>query len=250
MEYLSVEEAKLKDGLRLVLTAGVPGPFSEAAKALFRHHSVDFHPVIQVGGRDNPELVEWTRHRNAPIALYNDEAPRVRWLEIIELSERLGSGESLFPEHIEDRITMVGLINELAGENGLIWHARVLMLHQTVLAVGEEKARRNPMLQDYRYDGDQVDFARARISEVLQYFTDRIKALESDYLVGDRFSAADIYFAYISNTFGPQPHEINPMPDGLRKSYELVPSLFEVNPCLIEFRDRIFEKHLELPLTF
>lgn len=72
MEYLSVEEAKDKDGLRLVLTAGVPGPFGEAAKALFRHHNVEFLPVRQVGGRDNPELLEWTRHRNAPIALYND----------------------------------------------------------------------------------------------------------------------------------------------------------------------------------
>ena len=94
MEYLRVEEAQERDGLRLVLTASVPGPFSEAAKALFRHHHVDFLPVRQIGGRENPELVAWTRHRNAPIALYNDEAPRVRWLEILDLAERLGNGAS------------------------------------------------------------------------------------------------------------------------------------------------------------
>ena len=41
------------------------------------------------------------------------------------------------------------------------------------------------------------------------------------------------------------------MPDGLRRSYEVVPNLLgDVDPILIEFRDRIFEKHLELPLTF
>ncbi len=251
MEYLSVEEAKNRDGLRLVLTAGVPGPFGEAAKALFRHHNVEFLPVRQVGGRDNPELIEWTRHRNAPIALYNDEAPRVRWLELMELAERLGSGPSLFPDAIDDRITMVGLINEIAGENSLIWHARILMLHQTVLAVGEEKARRNPMLQDYQYDQGSVEQAKQRVSEVIDYLTNHIKNLNSDYLIGDKFSAADIYYAYISNAFAPQPHEINPMPDGLRRSYEVVPNLLgDVDPILIEFRDRIFEKHLELPLTF
>ena len=50
MEYLSVEQARAKQGLRLVLTAGVPGPFGEAAKALFRHHNVGFFPVRQKGG--------------------------------------------------------------------------------------------------------------------------------------------------------------------------------------------------------
>ena len=35
MEYLSVEEAKNRSGLRLVLTRGVPGPWGEAAKAIF-----------------------------------------------------------------------------------------------------------------------------------------------------------------------------------------------------------------------
>lgn len=106
------------------------------------------------------------------------------------------------------------------------------------------------MLQDYQYDPAQVDFAKGRIAEILDYFTRHIKAQGSEYLVADQFTAADIYFAYISNAFGPQPHELNPMPDGLRKSYELVPSILDVDTALIEFRDHIFEKHLELPLTF
>ncbi len=251
MEYLTVEEAKNKTGLRLVLTAGVPGPFGEAAKALFRHHNVEYLPVRQVGGRDNPELVAWTRHRNAPIALYNDEAPRVRWLEILDLAERLGDGPSLYPVAIDDRIKMVGLINEIAGEYSLIWYARILMLHETVLAVGEEKARRNPMLQDYRYDANSVDYAKQRVSDVAAYLTDHIRQCKDDYLIADQFTAADIYFAYISNIFAPQPHEINPMPDGLRKSYQVLAKILgEFDPVLVEFRDRIFEKHLELPVTF
>ena len=88
MDYLSVEEARDLDGLKLVLTGGVPGPWSEAAKALFNHHQVPFHPVLQVGGQSNDALVAWTGHRNAPVAVWNDEAPRVRSMEILELAER------------------------------------------------------------------------------------------------------------------------------------------------------------------
>jgi len=127
MDYQDIATAQAGSGLRLVLTAGVPGPWSEAAKACFKLRDVDFMPVAQVGGGENPELVEWTRHRNAPIALYNDEAPRVRWLEIVELAERLGSGDSLLPEDINERMQVVGLVNEIAGEAGLAWFGRHLM---------------------------------------------------------------------------------------------------------------------------
>ena len=48
--------------------------------------------------------------------------PRVRSMEILELAERLGSGQSLIPEDREARIRMVGLINEMAGEQGFAWH--------------------------------------------------------------------------------------------------------------------------------
>ena len=251
MEYLSVEQARAKQGLRLVLTAGVPGPFGEAAKALFRHHNVGFFPVRQKGGQDNPELVAWTRHRNAPIALYNDEAPRVRWLEILDLAERLGNGPTLFPRSIDERIAMIGLINEIAGENSLIWQARILMLHETVLAVGEQKARHNPMLQDYLYDQAAVEPARKRILALMDYLTKHINKSKSGYLVGNNLTAADIYYAYISNVIRPQPHELNPMPQGLRTIYELLEKLFGKAPSvLIDFRDRIFEKHLELPVNF
>ena len=112
MDYLDVANARTQQGLRLVLTAGVPGPWSEAAKAVSKLRGVPFTPVAQMGGGENPELVEGTRHRNAPIALYNDEAPRVRWLEIVELAERLGSGDSLLPDALEDRMRVVDIVNE------------------------------------------------------------------------------------------------------------------------------------------
>ncbi len=54
MEYLSIEEAKGMTGLRLVLTKGVPGPWSEAAKAVLNLRGVHFIAVEQKGGGRNP----------------------------------------------------------------------------------------------------------------------------------------------------------------------------------------------------
>ena len=250
MEYLSVEEAKSKSGLRLVLTAGVPGPWSETAKALFRHHDVSYLPVRQEGGRKNPELVEWTNHRNAPVAMYNDEPPRVRWLELLDLSERLGNGKSLYPASREDRMLMVGLTNEIAGENGFAWNARQLMLNVNYEAAGE-KAFKNPMLNEYQFDPKEIDHVKSQLNTFLAFLADRIQSQGSGYLIGDQFTAADLYWAYFSNLLSPQPEEVNPMPGFLRKSYELPKTLLApFDSVLLEHRDLMFQKHLEKPLVF
>ena len=76
MEYVDVEDAVDLPGLRLVLTVGVPGPWGEAAKALFHVKGVPFARVRQEPGAANRELVAWTGRDNAPIAVYADEAPR------------------------------------------------------------------------------------------------------------------------------------------------------------------------------
>lgn len=250
MEYLEVEDAEDLPGLKLVLTAGVPGPWSEAAKALFRHHDVPFHPVRQVGGGPNPELVKWTRHRNAPVAVYEDEAPRVRWLELLDLAERLGSGPSLYPSNREERIEMIGITNEIGGQNGLAWHARMFMLDVSVQALGE-KAWKNPMLKDYNYSAEAAEAAKNEVAGLLDWLAVRYRSSESPYLVANRFTAADIYWAYFSNLVDPQPEEVNPMPSFLRDSYSLTKKLIgDPDPILIDRRDWIFENHLELPLTF
>jgi hypothetical protein len=250
LDYLTVEEAKEKPGLRLVLTAGVPGPWSETAKALFHHHLVPFLPVRQDGGRENPELVNWTGHRNAPVAMYNDEAPRVRWLEILDLAERLGSGTSLYPKDRVDRMLMIGLVNEIAGERGFAWNARLLMLNATYEAVGD-KAYKNPMLRDYHFDPESIETAKKELNDFLAYLSNHIEQQPGYYLVGNQYTAADLYWAYFSNLLLPQNESINPMPEFLRKSYNLTSSLLDpFSDSLIGRRDWIFEQHLDTPLSF
>lgn len=253
MEYLSVEEARGQPGLRLALTRGVPGPWSEAAKAMFTFRSIDYLPVQQLAGDPNSDLVNWTGHRNAPVALYNDEPPRVRWLELLDLAERLGSGESLVPADPEQRMFMVGLINEIAGETGLAWNARILMFHASIQALGPDAAK-NPMYSEYRYDAAALESSVSKIEEFLSFLASHIKAQreqQSHFLVGKRFSAADIYWAYFSNMLETLPQEQCSVSDGVRGMWGVMAkSIARYDPIIIEQRDRIFAEHLVLPLEF
>ena len=251
MEYLSVSDAKNQPGLRLVLSRDVPGPWGEAAKALFMLRNIEYLAVAQKPAGRNPDLVEWTRHRNAPIALYENEAPRVRWSEILDLAERLGSGPSLVPADRDDRIYMMGLINEIAGEGGLAWNARFFMLNLAYQAMGAEAAAKNPMLAEYQFDSAAIPPMKEKIESFLAYLAQRIKTRESDYLVGSQLSAADVYWACFSNMLEPLPQEQCPMPDSLRSTWgALAASIDGYDAALIEHRDLIFARHLTLPMEF
>jgi glutathione S-transferase len=221
---------------------------------VFKLYNVDYEPVEQVGGRDNPELVDWTKHRNAPIAMYENEPPRVRWQEILDLAERLGTGPSLYPTDIEDRLTMVGLSSEICGENGFGWNARTIMQNVTYQAHGDKVFAKNPMFNDYQFSEEAATDAETWVKNFLSYLSDRINTQRekgSMYLVGDKLTAADVFWACFSNMLQALPHEVNPMPDGLRNGWSaLAANIKTYDPILIEQRDEIYKKHLWLPLTF
>ena len=90
MKYLSVAEAKKMPGLRLVLTAHMPGPWGEAAKAVLSARHVSYVPVAQAAMEANDDLYAWTGLRNAPIAVFDEEPAQNTWLDILLLAERLG----------------------------------------------------------------------------------------------------------------------------------------------------------------
>ena len=253
MNYVEPAEAREMDGLRLALTAHAPAPYSLSARAILDHHGVPYVPVLQVGGGPNEDLVAWTGHRNAPVAMYNDEAPRVGWLEILNLAERLGSGPSLIPSDIDDRMLMVALSNELIGENGFIWDLRIVMLG---LGGPEQAARaraRNPMYDQYGYSEEAVAQGVARAGAVLDRLTAQLTAQRDAgrrYLVGDALSAVDIYWVYFSQAVGTFPEAVCPMPEGMRTVYDAVGKLLgDRDPILVEQRDRVLSEH-GLPLDF
>ena len=258
MDYIAIEQARATEGLRLTLTAGVPGPWSEAAKGCFFVRQVSYIPVRQEGGGANEELVAWTGHRNAPTAMYNAEPARVTPLDMINLAQRLGSGPSLVPEDIDERIVMFGLLNEVAGENGLAWNARILMFKAMVENMGEAAMADNPMLRDYHYSAADVPAATGRVIEILKALSDQLNsqsAAGSRYFIGESLTALDIYWACFSQMLDTLPPEVNPMPDYMRNVWGLTAQAlnnagYELDKLLLEHRDYIFPTYLQWPLDF
>jgi glutathione S-transferase len=258
MEYKTVAEARGMDGLRMVLTAGVPAPWSESAKAILKVKEIPYVPVLQKAAAANEELVAWTGHRNAPTLMYRDEPPRVTWLDILNLAERLQPNPSLVPEDIENRILMTGLMNELAGEGGMLWSTRQLMFRAMARAMGEEAVADTPMFRNYRYSAEAAASAGEKAIHILKRFELQLQrqvAAGSQYLIADRLSALDLYWACFSQSLLPLPQEVNPMPDSLRVMWgsaadELAKEGYTPDDRLFEHRDYIYREHIGLPLDF
>jgi glutathione S-transferase len=254
MQYVEPAAARDLPGLRVALTASFPAPYSLSARAVLDLRNVPFVPVAQYAAQANADLVAWTGHRNAPVAVYENEAPRSGWLDILNLAERLGSGPSLMPADISDRMKLVGFTNELIGENGFVWNMRIVMFGLGGAERAAQELSRNPMYAQYGYSESAHATALDRARSILQSFTEHVRAQHaagSRYLVGDQFSALDVYWAYFSQLLRTIPDDMCPMPEGLRRSYDAGGAIIgDFDPILIEFRERALREHLELPVTF
>jgi glutathione S-transferase len=251
LDYIDVPTAKSSDGLRLILNAGVPGPWSEAAKALFVHHGVAFLPVAQKAGQANEDLVAWTGHRNAPVALWRDEPPRTRWLELVMLAEQLGEGTSLLPEERAFRIQALGWTHEIAGELGFGWCARQLIFAAWASQLSAAERKANRMFTAYDFEAFDAEDMQLRATAFLSDFARALDASSGPYLMGEKFGVADLYWAYFSNLLSPMEAARNPMSPTSRLSYE-IPSTHLLNypAVLLKHRDYMFERHLQCPLDF
>ncbi|NNL68063.1 MAG: hypothetical protein HKP30_17575 [Myxococcales bacterium] len=261
MEYRSVEEARTLPGLRLVLTPGVPGPWGEAAKALFQLKGVPFVPVRQEPGGANEALYAWTGARNAPVAVHEHERPCSGWNEIVLLAERLAPTVPLLPADPAERASSLGLSHELCGPEGFGWCRRLVMLHESLSRLPAD-APAHPVIDTlrtladrYGYAADRMDAVRGRVKDLLGLFRERLRSQRDAgrrYLVGDALSATDVHFATFAAMIEPLPPEQCPMPEMLRAGYRLEdPELAAAaDPILLEHRDFIYREHLSLPLDF
>lgn len=260
MDYIEVEEAKQREGLRLVLTVGVPGPWGEAAKGVFHVKKIPYTAVAQLGGQTNDALREWTGHDNAPQAIYRAEPTRIHISEILFLAERLEPNPALIPSDPHERAQAFGLLHEIGGEMGFAWCRRLQLFHP-ILSLPEGAAPA-PLLESvsrmaakYGYSPEQAAGADRRVVEILGLLSDTLReqrAGGSDFLVGNRLSAVDIYWATFAAMLEPLPAEQCPMDDMLRGSYTLTDERARAaaDPLLLEHRDRIYRDFLQLPLDF
>lgn len=254
MEYVSVEQARHMAGLRLVLTAGVPGPWGESAKGILSVKGLRYIPVRQMAGVEDPLLREWTGQTSAPVAIYDDEPPRCHWMDIILLAERLAPVPRLVPEAVDERALMFGLIREIAGEDGFGW-CRRLQIFEPLMNAPTRMEGISSMAAKYGYRTEAVAASRERCKDILRALGSRLRqqaSVGSRYFIGSDLTALDVYWAVFAEMISPLPAQDCPMPEPMREAYILRDPdvLGAVDPILMEHRDWIYRQHLRLPMEF
>jgi glutathione S-transferase len=250
-DYVSISAARGLGGLRLVLLRGVPSPWGQAARGIFELKRIPFVPVQRAPDDPPGALLEWTHQDSFPAAMYEDERPRTGWAEILFLAERLGPEPPLIPRDPAERALMFGLSHEICGEMGLAWARRLVLLAPALAGSAD------PALAGFarKYGSGPVELkaANQRVAEVLGLLARQLReqrAAGREFLVGDRLSAVDLYWATFCNLVAPLPPSQLPMPEDRRAQFgALEPEVkAALDPALLEHRDRIYRQYLRLPV--
>jgi glutathione S-transferase len=251
-QYVSVEEAIPRPGLRMVVVGKVPSPWGEAAKNIFHLKGIDFAAVRLV--YDNQALKAWAGQLSGPVAIFNDEAPRGGWQEILLLAERLSSRPALLPEDPLARSQALSLCERLCGKDGLGWHRRLQLVHGGLTGAGGFGDRVAGYLGGkYGYDPARAESDAAVVRRLLGEFAARLRAQRDtgvDYYL-DELSAVDVYSAAFMALFQPLPQEQCEMIPAVRSAFAWLDELTAraLDPILLEHRDMMYSRHLQLPLS-
>jgi hypothetical protein len=257
-QWISLSEGLARPGLRLALVrAGIPSPWSELCRAIFRVKQIDYE---QIDGRDATTglalLKTTTAQESMPVAFWNDERPRANWLELLHLGERLREEPRLLPAECEARARTIGLCAELASEGGFGWHRRILLTHEMLTNAGfGERERRigHYLAAKYGYQPNGVERSAQRCEDIVTAFG-RLHAASGEsslYFEGNCVSALDLAWAAFAALIRPLPNEQCPMSDTWRALYTWQPvnTSRELVSSLLQRRDRIYAEHFELPVV-
>jgi glutathione S-transferase len=188
--------------------------------------------------------------------MYDDERPRSDRHAILFLAERLAPNPPLLPSDPDERALCYGLSHEIAGELGFGWCRRLMLLEPSDAALPPALRTTLEALRA-RYASPDYPPARAaeRCAAIMRALARRLhaqRARGSDTLVGDALSVADLYWATFAVMLEPLPEALCPMGPAQRAMYTARdPVLTEaLDPILLEHRDRIYQRHLELPVDF
>jgi glutathione S-transferase len=252
-EYVSVEEAVQRAGLRMVVVGGVPSPWGEAAKGLFHIKRI---PWVAVRLDYGSELLkQWAGQRNGPVAVFDKEPPRSGWADILLLAERLAPTPSLLPADPAERALAFGLAHEICGEAGLGWSRRLQLIHAGLQGNGGFTPRAASHLgKKYGHRPEAGAAAGQRVAALLGLLAARLRAQReagSEFYVGHALTAVDVYSATFIALFAPLPHAQCAMDADTRAAFETRDdrTTAALDPILLEHRDRVYAQHLELPLA-
>ncbi|HYJ41251.1 MAG TPA: hypothetical protein VEW08_10685 [Steroidobacteraceae bacterium] len=252
-EYVSVEDAIQRRGLRMVVVGNVPSPWGEAAKGILHIKGIEWAAVRLV--YDSEPLKAWAGQRSGPVAIYNQDPPRSGWMQILMLAEELAPKPSLLPLQPTERGRVAALGEKFCGERGLGWMRRLQMAH-----AGLQKSGGFPepiasyLGKKYGYDASVSETYGARVRELLSEVGGVLRAQREagkPYYLGDTLSAADVYSATFMALFKPLAEEYCRMEPAVRAAFAWLDdaTAAAIDPVLLEHRDMMYERHLELPLS-
>ncbi len=250
LEFVDIATAKAARGVRIVVSGLVPSPWSEAAKGLFRLAGIPILVVRRM--REATEITAATGVDNVPVVLHEAEPARTHWAAITELASRLAGPDALLPEDVAARAEHVGLLDVIAGENGIGWNARLAMLEASFATNGERgfPVRTAQYLSArYGYTPAASAASRPRIAQQLALFAERLG--DREYLAGDRPRALDVYLAtFLTPLTAISEADCPSLEPMLRRAFgaahEELGAL--VPPSLLAHRRRMFERHLAWPI--
>ena len=253
-EFISLEEAAImKEGTRITFVPGVQAIYAEALKNICYVKNIKIirvlHPFMGIDkktGKDRQaSLYELTSQTSLPTMFHDEERPRNVWIEQLSLAEEIGSLDSinLIPDNFQERADMFGLCAIVLGEDGLVWNMRILS--------------DGPLARKYGYSDDASSKATSKIAEIIRLIDLQLKKQEekgSQYLIGDKISAVDIYWSTISMTILPASLEIMPKTkqnEGMLFFFEAnskIPEIKEVlSDRILSHRDYILKTYCETP---
>lgn len=255
---ITLQQAKAQQGLRMIVVPDLPSPWSEAAKGILHIKQIPW-AAVRLDQRSD-EQAAWSGRRDAPVAIYNDEAPRAGWDQILLLAERLSAAgsPSLLPQDPEQRALVMGLSHEICGEQGLGWTRRLDSVHKGLNdseITGFPKPIAGYLGKKYGYQAEQGASYSKRAAALLTMLSQRLsrqhKQQQSRFYVGNELTAVDIYSACFMAYFSPLDNDNCPMPESMRRVFEAKDATISaaLKPNLLEHRDFIYQHFLPLPLS-
>jgi glutathione S-transferase len=256
IEFVDVAAARDARGVRIVVSGLVPSPWSEATKGLFRIANVPILAVRRM--RDPAEIVAWTGIDNVPIVIHDAEPARTSWAAITTLAARLGGPDVIIPEDVAARAETMGILHEIAGEDGIGWNSRLAMIEASFTSNGT-RGFPTPvahfLAKRYGHTPDAAAQSRTRIERQLRVLRDRLlaqRALGHAYLGGARVSALDVYLATFLTPLSAIPESDCPkLEPALRRAFGAAhEELGHLVPAeLATHRTMMFDRHLAWPIA-
>ena len=251
-EYISSTEAMRRAGIRMVVMSGVPSPWSEAAKGFLHLKRLPWKAVRLA--YDDETLKGWAGQLSAPTVFHDSDAPRTGWAEILMLFETLAPEPAMLPLEPHARAQALHLCEKFCAPDRLGWTRRLQCVHAGLTGKGGFTARVAGFLaRKYGYDPQRGDEYGPRVRAILRELGEALRSQRSagPYYLGQSLSAVDVYSATFMATLCPLPERHCAMDPAIRRAFEWLDdeTARALDPVLLEHRDMMYARHLELPLS-